>query len=55
MEARLAANLLFLASAWGKDPHVEAVVHALAASVPNRTLTFAPDPSFVEVLRAARW
>ena len=52
-EALLAANLPFLASAWGKDTRLDALVPFLAGAVPHRVLTFAPDPSFLEVLRAS--
>jgi len=52
-EALLAANLPFLASAWGHDAQPDAVVSFLADVAPHRVLTFAPDPSFLEVLRAA--
>ena len=52
-EALLAANLPFLASGWGRDARLDALVPFLAGAAPHRALTFAPDPSFVEVLRAA--
>ena len=52
-EALLAANLPFLASGWGHDARLDALVPFLAMSVPHRALTFAPDPSFVAVLRSA--
>jgi len=53
VEARLTANLLYLASGWGHDARLDALVPFLAGAVPHRALTFAPDPSFVPVLRAA--
>ena len=52
-EAVLAANLPFLASGWGHDARLDALVPFLAGAAPHRSLTFAPDPSFVSVLRAA--
>jgi hypothetical protein len=52
-EALLAANLPFLASGWGHDARLDALVPFLAGAVPHRALTFAPDPSFVPFLRAA--
>lgn len=52
-EALLAANLPFLASGWGHDARLDALVPFLAGAVPHRVLTFAPDSSFVAVLRAA--
>jgi hypothetical protein len=52
VQARLAANLLYLATGWGRDPRLEAAVDALAGGVPHRELTFSPDPSFVALLRA---
>lgn len=53
-EARLAANLLYVGAGAGADPRVDGVVETLAARVPARLFTFAPDPSFVEVLRRFR-
>ena len=46
--AVLQANALF---APARDPHVGDLVHRLAARVPVRELTFAPDASFVPLLR----
>lgn len=51
VEARLVANLPFLAAAWGSDPRLGPLVDLLATRVPHRELTFAPDPSFVPLLR----
>jgi hypothetical protein len=50
--ARIAANLPFVQTAIGRDERVAAVVERLATEVPCKVLTFAPDPSFVELLRA---
>ena len=52
-EALLAANLPFLASGWGHDARLDALVPFLAGPVPHRALTFAPDPPFVGVPRVA--
>jgi len=52
-EALLMANLPFLASGWGHDARLDALVPFLAGAVPHRALTFSPDPAFVAVLRAA--
>lgn len=52
IEAVVTANLPFLATAWGHDARLDALVPYLAETVPHRRLTFAPDPSFVELLRA---
>jgi hypothetical protein len=49
--ARLAANLLFLAPAWGHDARLDRMAGVLAGGPRQRELTFAPDPSFVELLR----
>ena len=49
-QARLAANLLYLVSGWGNDARLPALLDLLAAT-PQRELTFAPDPSFVTLLR----
>jgi hypothetical protein len=49
-QARLAANLLYVHSGWGKDARLPALLDLLAA-VPQRELTFAPDASFVTLLR----
>jgi hypothetical protein len=46
--AVLQANALFASA---HDPHVEALVHRLVTRVPVRELTYAPDPSFVPLLR----
>jgi hypothetical protein len=49
-QARLAANFLFVSSGWGKDARLPQVLDLMAA-LPQRELTFAPDPSFVSLLR----
>ena len=54
IETVLAANLPFLASAWGRDLRLDALVPFLAEAAPYRVLTFPPDPSFLDVLRAFR-
>jgi len=53
VEARPTANLLYMASGWGRDARLDALVPFLAGAVPHRVLTFAPEPSFVPILRAA--
>ena len=53
VEAVVSANLPFLSTAWGRDPRIDSLVPFLATAAPHRALTFAPDPSFVKVLRAA--
>jgi hypothetical protein len=53
METLLAANLPFLASGWGRDARLDALVPFLAEAAPHRVLTFAPDPSFLDLLRAS--
>jgi hypothetical protein len=50
--ARLAANLPFVSGGIERDARVAGVVERLATAVPCRELTFAPDASFVELLRA---
>ena len=52
LRARLFANLPFVVEALATDTRVADVMDALATSVPARTLTFSPDPSFVPWLRA---
>lgn len=52
VEAVVTANLPFLASGWGRDPRLDALVRFLAGVVPHRALTFAPDPAFLKILRA---
>ena len=51
-QARIAANLPFVSSALEQDARVAAVVERLARTVPCRELTFRPDASFLELLRA---
>ena len=41
----------FVASAIGHDDRVATLVERLVREVPCRELTFAPDPSFVDLLR----
>jgi hypothetical protein len=50
--AALAANLPFVATAIERDERVAAVIERLATAVPCRELTFAPDPSFMDLLRS---
>ena len=54
IEARLAAGLPYLVAGIGRDPRLEALVPTLAAGAAHRTLTFGPDPAFLEVLREFR-
>jgi hypothetical protein len=49
--ARLLSNLTFVADLVGEDPRVGAVVERLVDRVPCAMLTFALDPSFVDLLR----
>ena len=49
--ARLVANLLYAASSLDTDPRVGEVVDRILSRVRLRTLTFAQEPSFVELLR----
>ncbi len=51
VRARLLSNLTFVADIVADDPRVAAVVERLAAEVPSAVLTFAPEPSFVDLLR----
>ena len=51
VRARIGANLPFFAEAWRLDPRVETIVETLGTAVPARTLRFALDASFLEVLR----
>ena len=50
--AGIAANLPFIATAIERDERVAAVVERLATEVPCKELTFAPDPSFMDLLRS---
>ena len=54
VEARMAAGLPYLAGGFGRDPRLAALVPSLAAGAAHGTLTFAPDPAFLEVLRGIR-
>lgn len=47
---RILANLPFLAEGFGADGRIPAAIEDLRASVPARTLTFSPDPSFLAIL-----
>ncbi len=51
VEARLAAHLLYVGSGMAGDPRVAPLLDALSRAA-SRTLTFAPDPGFVPLLRA---
>ena len=53
MHARLAANLPFAVDGLGADEALDRLLDALVRDVPHRALAFAPDASFVAVLRAA--
>jgi hypothetical protein len=52
--ARLLANLPFTAEAGAADPEPMSAVEALVAAVPCYTLAYAPEPSFVGLLRELR-
>lgn len=52
VEARVAANLLFVGGGWATDPRVAAAAGALVDRVAAHTLTFARDGSFAPLLRA---
>jgi hypothetical protein len=52
VKARLLSNLTFVADLVADDPRVAAVIGRLAAEVPSAVLTFARDPSFIELLRS---
>jgi len=51
-QARIVANLPFVAEALDRDERLRAVVERLVERVPCRELTFAPDPGFIGLLRA---
>jgi hypothetical protein len=51
--ARLAANLPFLAEGLERDERTALLLDRWVREVPCRRLTFAPDPSFVSLLRTA--
>jgi hypothetical protein len=51
-QARIVANLPFVAEALDRDDRLRAVVARLVERVPFRELTFAPDPGYLELLRA---
>lgn len=50
--AAIAANLPFVATAIERDERIAAVVERLATTVACKELTFAPDPSFMDLLRS---
>lgn len=50
--AAIAGNLPFIATAIERDERVAAVIERLATAVPCKELTFAPDPSFMDLLRS---
>jgi hypothetical protein len=50
-EPRLAANLLYLSRAWNRGGRAHLALERLVSAVPVHRLTFAPEPSFLEVLR----
>jgi len=54
VEARLAASLPYVAAGFGRDPRLDGLVPRLAPLSAHGTLTFAPDPSFLEALRSFR-
>ncbi len=51
IKTRLLSNLTFIAELVAADPRVAAVVEKLAAEVPSAVLTFALEPSFVDLLK----
>lgn len=51
-KARIAANLTFVADAVEADDRIPGLIEDLATRTPCAELTFAPDPGFVETLRA---
>ena len=51
-KARIAANLTFVADAVEADDRISGLIEDLATRTPCAELTFAPDPGFVETLRA---
>jgi hypothetical protein len=52
VETLLVANLPFLASGWGRDARLDALVPFLAQATAYRAMTFGPDPGFLDLLRA---
>jgi hypothetical protein len=50
VRARVAANLPFVAEGIGTDPRIHAALERLSSAVPARALTFAREPSFVDLL-----
>jgi len=50
--ARLAANLTFVAEGLGADERIDALLGRTLREVRCAELTFAPDPSFLELLRS---
>ena len=51
-KARIAANLTFVADAVQSDDRISCLIEDLATRTPCAQLTFAPDPGFVDTLRA---
>jgi hypothetical protein len=49
--ARIAANMPFAVDGLGARDALEEILDRLTRDVPNRTLAFAPEPSFVRLLR----
>ncbi len=52
VEARVAANLLYVSSGWTADPLAGRALESIAGGAPARTLVFAPDASFLPLLRS---
>ncbi len=50
-KARILANLPFIAEGVESDPRIESLLARLSHAAPCLELTFAPDPSFIELLR----
>ena len=51
LEARLAANMLYVAAGWRDDPNVVRALESMASAAPARTLVFAPDASWLDPVR----
>jgi len=54
VRARLGANVPFVTEALGSSPPLHAALDALVAAAPARTLAFARDPGFADLLRGLR-
>jgi hypothetical protein len=50
LEARVAANLLFSATAWDAQPAAARAASMIAAGAPARTLAFRPDASWIPLV-----